>query len=328
VQIVGVNDAPAVAGAVTGGAQEDGAIVTLNALAHASDVDAGAVLSVTNVPSSLPAGVTYNASTHSFSLDPSHGAFQHLAAGDYTVVTVSYGVTDGSATAPASVSWTVTGTNDKPVAEVKTDAATEGGSTIHGHVMATDADDGASLTYSLTDAGPLPAGLTFNADGSYSFDPTGGAYDHLAQGAKQEVVVHFKANDGTADSNVQTLSITVTGTNDAPTITSGANGTVAENAPTSTVIYTATTIDPDSVDTVTYSLTGDDALMLSIDAAGEVTLNASADAEVKANYSFNVVATDGGGLSDVKAVDHLDQRRQRVRRDDAERQQRGGQRRR
>jgi hypothetical protein len=74
VQIVGVNDAPVVAGAVTGSAQEDGAIVTLDALAHASDVDAGAVLSVTNVPSSLPAGVTYDASTHSFSLDPSNAA--------------------------------------------------------------------------------------------------------------------------------------------------------------------------------------------------------------------------------------------------------------
>jgi VCBS repeat-containing protein len=74
VQIVGVNDAPVVASAVTGCAQEDGAVVTLDALAHASDVDASAVLSVTNVPSALPAGVTYDASTHSFSLDPSHGA--------------------------------------------------------------------------------------------------------------------------------------------------------------------------------------------------------------------------------------------------------------
>jgi VCBS repeat-containing protein len=143
----------------------------LDALAHAWDVDFGAALSVTNVPASLPPGVTYNASTHSFSLDPSVQAFQHLAAGDHTVVTVSYGVTDGSATVPASVSWTVTGTNDAPVATAKTDAATEGGSTINGNVVATDLDDGALLTYSVTDAGPLPAGLSFNPDGSYSFDP-------------------------------------------------------------------------------------------------------------------------------------------------------------
>jgi hypothetical protein len=42
VQIVGVNDAPVVRSAVTGSALEDGSSVTLNALANASDVDAGA----------------------------------------------------------------------------------------------------------------------------------------------------------------------------------------------------------------------------------------------------------------------------------------------
>jgi VCBS repeat-containing protein len=134
------------------------------------------------------------------------------------VVTVSYDVTDGSATTPASVSWTVTGTNDAPVAQARLDAATEGDAVIAGHVSASDVDDGATLSYSLTAA--APAGLTFNADGSYSFDPANGAYDHLAAGAHQDVVVSFKANDGTADSNVQTLTITVTGTNDAPVITS------------------------------------------------------------------------------------------------------------
>ncbi|HWI09733.1 MAG TPA: VCBS domain-containing protein, partial [Burkholderiaceae bacterium] len=90
VQIVGVNDAPVITGAVTGSALEDGSIVSLNALANASDVDIGAVLSVTNVPGTLPAGVTYDAATHTFALDPSNAAFQHLAAGAHTTVTVSY----------------------------------------------------------------------------------------------------------------------------------------------------------------------------------------------------------------------------------------------
>src|SRR6185369_11358796 len=133
-----------------------------------------------------------------------------------------------------------TGTNDAPVAQAKTDAATEGGATSTDNVVATDVDDGASLTYSLTD--PLPAGLTFHADGSYSFDPTVGAYDNLAKDATQDVVVHYKANDGLADSNVSTLTITVTGTNDAP-VAQAKTDAATEGGATITGNVVATDVD-------------------------------------------------------------------------------------
>ena len=42
-----------------------------------------------------------------------------------------------------------------------------------------DVDDGATLSYSLN--APV-AGLTLNADGSYSFDAGNAAYQHLAAG--------------------------------------------------------------------------------------------------------------------------------------------------
>src|SRR5919202_1340706 len=103
--LTGTNDAPVVIGAVTGTATEDGAKSTLNALANASDVDDNTTLSVVNVPATLPAGVSYDAATHSFTLDPSGAAYQHLAVGQTTTVTVSYGVSDGTATTAASVSW-------------------------------------------------------------------------------------------------------------------------------------------------------------------------------------------------------------------------------
>jgi VCBS repeat-containing protein len=112
--IVGTNDAPIITGAVLGSATEDGASATLNAISNASDVDDGATLLVVDVPTSLPAGVTYNAGTHTFTLDPSVGAYQSLAAGQTTTVTVNYSVSDGVVSTPASVSWTVTGTADGP----------------------------------------------------------------------------------------------------------------------------------------------------------------------------------------------------------------------
>jgi len=78
-------------------------------------VDAGSTLSVVSVPGTLPAGVTYNAGTHSFTLDPSHSAYQSLAAGQTLDVTVNYGLSDGVATTPGSVKFTVSGINDAPV---------------------------------------------------------------------------------------------------------------------------------------------------------------------------------------------------------------------
>src|SRR6185369_10522066 len=50
---------------------------TLNALVNASDVDSGSTLSVVGVPPTLPAGVSYNASTHAFTLNPAHAAYQY-----------------------------------------------------------------------------------------------------------------------------------------------------------------------------------------------------------------------------------------------------------
>jgi VCBS repeat-containing protein len=119
VQIAGVTDAPVltVTGPVTGNAVEDGAAVALDALANASDSDPTRNLAVVNIPAALPAGVTYDAQTHAFALDPSVLAYQYLAQDQPTTVTVSYSITDGLNVTPTSVSWTVTGANDAPSLE-------------------------------------------------------------------------------------------------------------------------------------------------------------------------------------------------------------------
>src|SRR5207344_2840720 len=79
-----------------------------------------------------------------------------------------------------------------------------------------------------------------------------------------DIVVH--ANDGVHDTT-KAVAITVTDADDvAPTITSGASGSEAENTAASNVVYDANATDPDTVGTVTFSLTGTDALLFSIDA--------------------------------------------------------------
>ena len=47
--------------------------------------------------------------------DGTFAAYDALAQGQTQTITVAYGVTDGIATTPASVQFTITGTNDAPI---------------------------------------------------------------------------------------------------------------------------------------------------------------------------------------------------------------------
>ena len=111
--------------------------------------------------------------------------------------------------------------------------------------------------------------------------------------------------DGGGLTGSKAVVLSITDVNEAPTVTSGATASVAENSPASTVVYTATATDPDTsapFNTKAWIFTGADAALLSINSSGQVTLNAPADFETKNSYSFNVVDTDGGGLTATKAV--------------------------
>jgi len=89
----------------------------------------------------------------------------------------------------------------------------------------------------------------------------------------------------------------------APEITSGATAeTIDENSGAGQVVYTATATD-DSEGAVTFSLSGADADLFSIDPdTGEVTLTADPDYETKSSYSFTVVATDAAGNESTQDV--------------------------
>ena len=154
-------------------------IITGSVAANDSDVDDGAVLSYSlNAP---VAGLTINTNGN-YSFDASDAAYQHLAQGAATNVIANYTVTDEhGASATSTLTITLTGTNDTPIAVADTNSGLED-TTITGSVATNDSDvdDGAVLTYALN--APV-AGLTINTDGSYSFNAGNAAYQHLAQGA-------------------------------------------------------------------------------------------------------------------------------------------------
>ncbi|QRM57315.1 VCBS domain-containing protein [Sinorhizobium sp. BG8] len=220
VTLNGVNDAPDVTGTVTGSATEDGSAVTLNALGAASDVDAGTTLKVVNIQSTLPAGVTWNEATHSFTLDPTNAAFQSLAKDATTTVTVNYAVSDGIASTAASVSWTVTGTNDAPVVTSASSFNVSENTTAVGTVTATDVDTGDKLSYSIASGGD---GALFSIDkdsGKLVFN-TAPDYEAPADGDhNNSYKVTVNVFDGTTTTQqLITINVTNVDENTAPVLT-------------------------------------------------------------------------------------------------------------
>ncbi len=144
----------------------------------------------------------------------------------------------------------MTGTNDAAVVQ-NSSVEVDEDDVIAGYVTATDVDlpTGASLTYQTTST---VAGLTFNSDGSYSFDAS--SYDSLSEGETQIIEVPFTATDDQSlVSDTGTLSITITGTNDAP-VAQAAVANVLENSTVSGQM-TATDVDLPEGESLTFSTT-------------------------------------------------------------------------
>ncbi|USD34168.1 MULTISPECIES: VCBS domain-containing protein [Vibrio] len=125
-----------------------------------------------------------------------------------------------------SITIKVEGSNDVPTLSAQSHAVTEDGKRLTGQMQGHDIDHGATLTYSI--AQPID-GLTFNPDGSYSFDPTNAAYQHLTSGQKDTLTIPVTVTDEHGASATQNLEIVITGANDAAKVTGVDTGNVHEN---------------------------------------------------------------------------------------------------
>ncbi|WP_229003243.1 VCBS domain-containing protein [Roseibium aggregatum] len=211
VTITGTNDAPVLM-AATASATEDGGTVTGQMVA--TDVDTGDTKAFsTGQPID---GFTMN-TDGSWNFDPSHAAYQHLAAGQTQQVTIPVTVTDSAgATDAQSLVITVTGTNDGPVLTAATASAEEDGKLVTGQLIATDVDTGDTKSFSISH--PVD-GFAMNSDGSWTFDPSHAAYQHLAQGQVEQLNIPVTVTDRAGATDTENLVITVTGTYDAPAVT-------------------------------------------------------------------------------------------------------------
>ena len=84
------------------------------------------------------------------------------------------------------------------------------------------------LTYSLN--APV-AGLTLNADGSYSFTPAMPPTSTWRRAPRTDVVANYTVTDEHGATRTATLTITLTGTNDAPVAVADTNSGQRGRAP-------------------------------------------------------------------------------------------------
>ncbi|NMZ61622.1 retention module-containing protein, partial [Pseudomonas nitroreducens] len=218
--VTGTNDTPIALPSLTF-VREDAQI---SGELKAIDVDNGAQLTF-SLNQAAPAGLTLG-SDGKWSFDASDAAYQHLKAGAVQVINVPYTVTDEhGASTQSFLVITVTGTNDAPRADAATAAAVED-QVSKGQLTATDVDDGAKLSFSVS--GNPPAGFTLKTDGSWTFDGKNPAYQSLAEGETKDIVVKYIVTDEHGATDTQTLTITVTGTNDAAVITGQTSGSANE----------------------------------------------------------------------------------------------------
>lgn len=193
VTINGTNDAPTVSASAHGTAYQYGHSISVDALANATDVDHGAALSVVDLPATLPAGVSYDATTHSFIFDPTNAAYQGPLPGGSVNITVSYAVSDGIA-APVAASANFTLLPDTVPPSLQADAASVTGFTtrLTGNVLTNDSDAAPLHVGSVSLPGrpnsmiPMSGSvtvrgehgdLTLGSNGSYSYRPIKAGHD-------------------------------------------------------------------------------------------------------------------------------------------------------
>ncbi|WP_326524656.1 cadherin domain-containing protein [Sphingomonas sp.] len=252
-----------------------------------------------------------------FNFDTATGVVTFKASPDFeakAAYNITISATNAQGTTTQAVVVNVTNVNETPVFAAATRTTTVNENVVAGTTVIAVAAVGASdpdgtaapntLTYSLT--GADAAAFAVNATtgqvtfvGSPNFE------------AKASYSFNLVVTDQGGLTATQANTVNITNLNEVPAF-STATRTVAidENVAAGTIVVAAAAVgatDPDAAGTpfgtLAYTLTGTDAAAFAINATtGQVTIVGSPDFETKATYSFNIVATDGGGLAATQAV--------------------------
>ena len=269
ITVTPVNDAP-VANDQTVSTPED---TQLGITLTGSDVDGNTLTYIVVTP---PTHGTLSGSAPNLTYTPA----ANYNGGDSFTFKVNDGTTDSNI---ATVTITVTPVNDVPVANDQTVTVTED---VAKAITLTATDvDGNALTYTVvsppthgTLSGSAP-GLTYTPAANYNGNDS----------------FTFKANDGTTDSNIATVSITVSPVNDAPV----ANDQTVTTVEDTQVPITLTASDPEG-DVLTYIIVVPPAHGTLSGSAPNFTY--TPDPNYSGSDSFTFKANDGSADSNTATV--------------------------
>ncbi|MGE6690802.1 VCBS domain-containing protein, partial [Stutzerimonas stutzeri] len=184
------------------------------------------------------------AQTIGWTWDPSAANLDFLATGQTLTVSYQVAVSDGTVTSAAQpLTFTISGTDDAPVVVADSGTMTEDTVSQIFDVLANDTldkDTGASnkLTVGTISVGTNYYGIdasdihaAFNEDNKLEVKLVGSDWQKLTNGASLVLTINYSI-EGDQGSVGSSLSVTVTGTNDAPVLDASADlaVTVAEDA--------------------------------------------------------------------------------------------------
>ncbi|MBL3601840.1 MAG: VCBS domain-containing protein, partial [gamma proteobacterium endosymbiont of Lamellibrachia anaximandri] len=243
ITVRGTNDAPVAGADVTSSIDEGAASVSGQLTSTDLDDDSTAAFTISE-GSSAPAGFSLDANG-TYSFDPADAAYEHLGVGDSAVLTIPVTVTDDQGvTDTTQIQITVRGTNDAPVAGADVSSSLdEGSASISGQLTSTDLDDDSTAAFTISEGSSAPDGFSLDANGTYSFDPTDSAYDHLNVGDSAVLTIPVTVTDDQGATDTTQIQITVRGTNDAPVAGAKVTSTIDEGAASISGQLTSTDLD-------------------------------------------------------------------------------------
>jgi len=314
ITVTGTNDAPVAVDDANTTAENTPVSSVLTLQSNDTDID-GDSLSVD--VSSVGTFATTQGGTIVVAAD---GHYTYTPAAAFTGIdTFDYTVTDGTLTDTGTLNISVGATNDDPVATDDTGAVDEDATltvaAINGVLQTNDTDpDGDTLTVGAIRTGPEAGSgtagtlgsaltgtygtLTLNADGSYTYVADQAAADALASGVTATDTFTYTASDGKGGADAAEIVITITGTNDAATVSAATEALVETDAPV-TASGTLTSSDVDNPDNAFTAETINGTIgTLTIDTAGAWNFTAGSaydnlNVGDSVNETFTVSSIDG-----------------------------------